>query len=1083
MKHLKYLFSFCLIVFATTIMAQSKVITGNVYDQNGEPVIGAGVVLKGTTTGAYSDVDGKFSLNVPEDGTLLITSIGFEDQEVSVAGKTTITVILKDHFSLLDELVVVGYGVQKKASLTSAISQIKAEDAFKNKGVNNISVGLQGEIPGLVVTRSSTRPGSEGASMKIRGNISINDDSSPLILIDGIAGSLDELNQMEANDIENITVLKDASAAIYGARSASGVMLVSTKRGKKGEAKVTYHGSVSSTIDGIRMPITTNSQWLDMFYDAQYNDAQAQNPTITDPNEIKQRMNWWILANNSVLSGTIQETGEAIGDEALWQALRDGKTMNVLRSNGWVHRYEPDNYIMDELYGQSLSQKHSVNISGADDKFGYMASLGFADNKSQLKIADDGEKKYSGRLNMDYKATDILKFETGMSYEVRNIITPSTDVGAGWADPWLWSFYSKSGNFYDSFDGKRSPIGGLVDGGQTKTDYATFRGNMKASLDLSDLVNGLSLSATGGYKTVGKDIQISRNRIQYYDWDDNLTGNKQGPGSLSEEINKWTSITLGAFADYNRTFNYVHTISAMIGATSEEENWKKVTASRNNGPLYEGSGLVDLEVMQSHTNNGAGGGQSSWAFASYITRLNYNYENRYLIEFLGRRDGSSKLSTDQRWKNFYSVSGGWVISNESFMNNLDWLSNLKVRYNYGKTGSVTGINNYERYATLSTGSAYFGAGNTLISQPSLWLGGMTSDSRTWETIVSSNVGTDFGFINNKISGSFDYFTKTNNGMFIPVSYPAVLGASAPKTNNGEFNAKGWEFELNWRDKIGDLTYNIGGFIGDVKDKVVKLENSENVPNPGKNSNRLEGYPRDAIFVYETAGIFKTQAEADNYYETYYWNEDRTGPKEGNILPKPAESGTNRLRPGARILVDRNGDGAITTEDTYFAGDAAPHYTFGFKLGIEYKGFDFQAFFQGVGQQIVLRSGHFRAPFATNWTLQNSSFIGKTWTEDNTDTDYTIISRDGGFNSFNYDNKDISIQNSSYVRLKAITIGYTIPKNIINKAGISQMRVYVSADDLWEWTKIKDGYDPEYGEQSNNTFPFSRLVSAGVNISF
>jgi TonB-linked SusC/RagA family outer membrane protein len=919
--------------------------------------------------------------------------------------------------------------------------------------------------------------------MKIRGDISVNGNSSPLVLIDGIAGSLDELNQLDPHDIETISVLKDASAAIYGARSASGVLLVTTKRGKQGKAKISYSGSMSTTINGISMPITTNAEWLDMFYEAQYRDAMAIHPTLTDPAEIKQNMNWWIFATNSVLSGVDLNTMTATGDYEFWQRLRNGETMTIERSNGWVHRYEPNNYMQDELYGQATSHKHSISISGADDKFGYMASLGFADNNSQLKVAEDGEKKYSGRLNMDYQATQILKFETGMSYEMRDITTPSTDVGTGWADPWLWSFYSQDGSPYDSFDGKRSPLGGLINGGQAKTGFTTFRANLKATLDLSQLTQGLSLSATGGYKSVGKDIQTQVNKVQYYDWENNPTGNKNSPDKLTEEMNKWENITLGGFINYNRTFGELHNVSAMLGMTAEEESTKKVTASRNSGSLYEGSGLVDLNAMVSGTNNGAGGGQSSWSFLSYITRLNYNYDNKYIVEFLGRRDGSSRLAIKQRWKNFYSVSGGWVITGEEFMKDLTWLNNLKARYNYGRTGSVEGINDYERYASISTGSAYFGEGSTLTSQPSLWLSGMTSESRTWETINSHNVGVDFAFLKSRLSGSFDYFSKTNEGMFIPVTYPAVLGASAPLTNNGRFGAKGWEFALSWRDKVGDLTYSIGGFVADATNEVLQLENSENVPNPGKNSNRLVGMPRESYYVYETAGIFATQKDADDYYEKYYWNDDHTGPKSGNILPAPQTTGTNRLRPGARILVDRDGDGAITTKDTYYAGDAAPHYTFGFKLGFEYKGVDFQAFLQGVGQQVVLRQGHFRSPFATNWTLQNSTFIGKTWTENNQNTDYTVISRDGSFNAFNYDNKDVSIQHSSYLRLKSLVIGYTLPTKWTSKVAMEKVRVYLSGDDLWEWTKIKDGYDPEYGEQSNNTFPFSRLLTAGVDISF
>ncbi|MDR1632600.1 MAG: SusC/RagA family TonB-linked outer membrane protein, partial [Dysgonamonadaceae bacterium] len=631
-----------------------KTVTGTVTDERGEEIIGASVVVQGTTKGTISDISGRFSIDVPENGILVVSYIGYQTGEIPVGSKTDLLIQLKESTSSLDEVVVVGYGTQKKASLTSAISQISGAEAFKDRGISNISVALQGEIPGLVVTRSSTRPGSEGAAMKIRGDISVNGNSSPLVLIDGLAGSLDELNQMESNDIENIAVLKDASAAIYGARSASGVLLVTTKRGKKGGAKITYSGSISTTVDGIQMPITTNAQWLDMFYDAQYRDAMTINPTVTDPAEIEKRMNWWIFATNSVLSGVDVNTGQATGDLAFWQRLRNGETMTIRRSNGWIHRYEPNKYIMDELYGQATSHKHSLSISGADDKFGYMASLGFADNQSQLKVADDGEKKYSGRLNMDYQATKILKFEAGMSYEKRDVTTPSADVGAGWADPWWWAFYSQDGSNYDSFDGKRSPLGGLKDGGQVKTGFTTLRTNLKATLDLSALTQGLSLSATGGYKSVGKDIQKSVNKVQYYDWENNPTGNKNGPGSLTEEMNTWTNTTLGAFANYDRTFNKVHTVNAMLGVTAEEENWKKVTASRNSGPLYENSGLVDLDAMISGTNNEAVGGQSSWAFLSYITRLNYNYGNKYIVEFMGRRDGSSKRLMD-KYKNIEHI--------------------------------------------------------------------------------------------------------------------------------------------------------------------------------------------------------------------------------------------------------------------------------------------------------------------------------------------------------------------------------------------------------------------------------------------
>ena len=1090
---LKFCFLLLFIGICSGVYAQ-KTVTGTITDEYGDEIIGASIVVKGTTTnGTNSDVNGNFTLQVAEGNTLVISYIGYKTQEIIIGASNTLQIRMEEDVSLLDEVIVVGYGTQRKASLTSAISQVTGEEAFKDRGLSNVSVALQGEIPGLVVTRTSTRPGSENVAMKIRGDISVNGNSEPLVLIDGISGSLNELNQLDPNDIENIAVLKDASAAIYGARSASGVLLVTTKRGKKGAARVSYNGMFSTTIDGIVQPFTNNEEWLDMFYEAQYQDTRARFPNASH-NELVNSFDWWIF--NDVLRG-VDASGTAYNSLNLWKALRNGETLIIQNSTSRVHRYEPGHSLMNEMYGQGKWQKHSLSVSGADDRFGYMASVGFADNQSQLKIAEDGEKKYNARLNMDYQATRLLKLETGMSFEKRNIITPYRDLGAGYYDPWFWPIYNDAGQFYDSFSGNRNPIAGIIGGGQTKSDYTTTRLTLKATINLSQYVKGLSVSGTGGYKVVQRNSQENRKRIDYYDWEGNLQGTNQALAYLSEEIRNTVNISLGGFVNYENEFNHVHRVSAMAGMTSEEENYKRVSASRSSGPLYEGSDLVDLDVMISGTNNGAAGGQNSWAFLSYLTRLNYAYDNKYLVEFLGRRDGSSRLHPDQRWKNFFSVSGGWVISQENSLEDLPWLSFLKLRYNYGKTGSVEGIDNYERYATMSTGSAYFGT--TLASQPSLSLGSMTSSTRTWESIVKHNAGIDFGFLKNKLSGSFEYFINTNNGMFIPVTYPSVLGATAPRTNNGKFRTKGWEFSLDWKDKIGKVSYRIGGFIADDWSKVLELENNENIPTAGTNSNRLIGYPRQAIFVYNTDGIFQTQAEADTYYDTYYWNADHSAPKSGNILPAPAANGTNRLRPGARKLVDTNGDGAITLDDLVYAGDASPRMSFGIKTGLDWNGLDVNAFFQGVGKRVILRSGNFYAPWITNYMAQSTVYMGKMWSdiaipnplddgktnliEANTNATYTIPSRDNNFSRFNYQNKDIAVQNSTYIRLKSLVVGYTLPQNITQKAAINKLRVYFSGDDLWEWTKIKDGYDPEYGESSNNTFPFSRLVSIGIDITF
>lgn len=1067
------------------VQQHGKSIKGTVLDENGEPVIGASVRVKNTTNATVTDIDGKFTLN-NVSGDVEITYIGYKTQIIKAAkAHGTLNIVLTEDSNALEDVVVVGYGQQKKASLTSAITQIKGEEVFKDRSVSSTAVALQGEIPGLTVTRSSTRPGSEGAAFQIRGDISVNGNSSPLIIIDGVTGSIDELNSMNGNDIENISVLKDASAAIYGSRAASGVILVTTKRGKEGKAKITYNGSVSRTVNGIQTPMTSTAEWLDMFYEAQYNDARVVTG-FTDPETIHNNINWWIF--NSFGGPTIDETDidPATGNptvykgEKLFNALRDGKAITV-RNGNKLERWDTTLNMMDELYGQATSQRHNIGISGADKRFGYNLSLGYESAKSQLKPAYDGQRKWSARLNADYQATDDFKISTSLAYEKRNVQNPSTDVGQGWMDQWFWPIYNENGDPYDTFSGNRNPIGGLLNGGTHKYQLTTLRGNVQGTYDFQKWVKGLSLTANAAYKMVEENSQNTRYKVQYYDWEGNETGNKNAPGEMTQDNKRWENITLGAYLNYKNTFATYHNVAAMVGMTAEQETNKNLGLGRYKGPMYEGSGLEDLNVFIGGDNNRADGGKSSWGLVSYLTRLNYDFDNRYAIEFLARRDGSSKLSEAQRWKNFFSVSGYWRISGEKWMKSLTWLNDLKLRYNYGKTGSVEGIGNYERYASITTGGTILGVNPS--THTTMWLGGMTSDQRTWETIESHNFGLDFTLLGNRLSGEFNYFIKSNNGMFISVEYPQVLGATAPKVNDGKFRAKGWEFAINWRDKIGDVRYNVGLNVADAWSEVLQLTNNEEVPFAGINRNRLVGKPRNAIYVYQTDGLFQTQEEVDAFYEMYYWNADHSGPKEGNILPNPGKQITNTLRPGARKLVDLNGDGKITRDDIYYAGDAAPRLNFGIKAGLEWKGIDFSCFFQGVGKQKILRSGYFYAPWVVNYVRQNNTFMGKMWTPDNPNAEYAISSRDANFNKWNYENKDISVQDNKYIRLKSLVVGYTLPRTWLKKTGVEKLRVYFSGDDLWEWTKVKDGYDPENGEASNNTFPFSRQITFGLDLTF
>ena len=392
-------------------------------------------------------------------------------------------------------------------------------------------------------------------------------------------------------------------------------------------------------------------------------------------------------------------------------------------------------------------------------------------------------------------------------------------------------------------------------------------------------------------------------------------------------------------------------------------------------------------------------------------------------------------------------------------------NNLKLRGSFGQTGGISGIGENDYVSTVSLGSTLMGV--TSANQQSLWVSGITSKERGWELIQKQNYGIDFSVLKSRLSGSFDYYINDNKDMLMNITYPSVLGDIAPTTNSGHFQTKGWELALDWNDAAGDVRYSVGFNLGDNKSDV-KLMAGKTLINPGKND-VVQGYPLGSIFVFKTNGYFPDAATA-NVYNTKYTG---TG-----ILP----TGNAKVKEGSTERVDLNGDGKITNDDTYYYGDSQPHLYFGFKTRVSWKAFDFSALFQGVGKKNILRTGNLRAPFVAVSANQNASFLGNTWTPQNPNAEFPILSWEANLNKWNYDNNDFSVQNLRYIRLKNIVLGYSIPKKLISKAKIEGLRLYISADDIFEFTSVKDGYDPEYGEGSNNTYPFNRLVNFGVDIT-
>jgi len=515
----------------------------------------------------------------------------------------------------------------------------------------------------------------------------------------------------------------------------------------------------------------------------------------------------------------------------------------------------------------------------------------------------------------------------------------------------------------------------------------------------------------------------------------------------------------------------------MAGINAEKFSRETIWAKRVG---FQDLGVHDISLA-SKDNQTNGGGKGENGTYSYLTRLNYNYKEKYLVEVMGRSDGDSRFAQGYKFKNFGSASAGWVFTNEDFFSSLNSIVSFgKLRLSYGNSGNNVGIGEFDYLSLVKIYGAVLGTSGKQHNSSVLLNNGLISRERTWERIEQKNVGIDLRFLEGRLSASYDIFEKNNIGMLSQVTYPSVLGGVAPKTNSGHFNTKGWEAIVSWRDQIDDFKYHVAFNISDTKTMVTEVEGANNYK-AGKND-VVNGYPAGAWFVYKTDGYFKDQAEVDAYYAKYGKSDD--------LAILPYKDPIKELRPGDTKKVDVAGTGNITANGNeksslVYAGDGTPHLTFGLNMGASWKGFDFSAFFQGQLKQNIMRKGWMAYPFGAIWTNQNPSFLGKTWTADHTDAPFPRLTTFNRRAQWNYENNDFMLQNNRYVRLKSLIVGYTLPQKLTNKAKIDRVRVYFSGNDLWEKGSIADGFDPEMGEASvdNNGYPYARTWSFGLNVGF
>ncbi len=1048
---------------------QTGTVKGQIVDANGESIIGASVQIKGTDIGVISDIHGNFTVNATSNATLVVSYIGYKTQEITLKGKTSIQITMLEDTEMLDEVVVVAYGQQKKATLTGSVTQVKGNEVMKGKSTTSVAAALQGEIPGLTITRISSRPGNEGINLKLRGGISVN-DVDVLIIIDGVQAYAWELSQINPADIENVSVLKDAAAAIYGTRAAGGVILITTKRGKEGKVKVAYNGSVHANVIGKRFPVASGQEWAQMMYESINNDAVA--------NGVKK---WWMFSE--------KQFEKLMNNESFTEVINLGA--------GNMTHVDPTADQFDAVYGNTWGQSHNVSVNGGSDKAKAVVSLGYANDRSLLTAAYDGQKKYNFRSNIDFQIGKYVQVGFNVSYDNRTVENPNQGIGQGIQDFYVFPLYNDKGQFYDVF-GTNNILAKLKEGGTNTNKEEIFRLGGKVMVDLGFLTQGLSVTANANIhdrKGLKKERAAT---VTMYDWGTHLDENNNvvEGGPLGRPDNIYfqtapsnTSITrtdartfyqsYGGFVNYAREF-YGHNVAFMGGMTAEKSLNESVCLFRKNMATDDLDNILtgDATTTEIITRDNLTQ-ERDWGLVSFLGRLNYDYKGIYLLEGQFRRDGSSRLSKENRWANFAGVSGGIRFSEFDFVKDWGIFDNLKLRASYGEMGSLSGIGEYDYIQAIATGTTVFGPNGT--KHNTAWINGVATDKRSWERVASTNIALDFTILNNRLNGTFEWYNRQNKGMLIAMTYPQVYGTGAPKTNDGNFRARGWELALNWNDQIGrDFNYRVGFALSDARTEVTNYNGAVAIA-AGKN-NVIEGKPLNALYVYKTDGYLQNETDV----EAYYAKMNGKGSKQPVYKDAQGNYTEDRLIPGCVRKVDLTGDNAITEDDLYYYGDANPHYEFGLNLGASYRGFDFNMFIQGVGQQYILREGAMRYPFAAGWMNQNSTYIGQTWSASNTNAPYPIMSRNGSRNNWNYNwSNDINVNNCWYARAKNLVLGYTLPKTWIQKAGIENLRLYVSADNLFEFSNVKDGYDPEAQAATNqgNMDVYARTLSFGIDLTF
>ena len=1026
-KPLMALFLLCL--FPLGAMAQS-VVKGTVNDEAGDPVIGATVKVQGSQKGAITDLNGQFSLEAASNATLVVTYVGYETQRVNVAGKRNIVITLKEDAQTLNDVVVIGYGVQRKSDLTGAVASVKADD-LKDLSTADAAAALQGKVSGVNVLMNAS-PGS-GADIRVRGYSSNSEKIAPLYIVDGL--QVGSIQYLDPQLIESIEILKDAaSAAIYGAEAGNGVVLVTTKKGEEGKVSVNYSGKFTLQ-NFTRRPLLNRSDFL-KYMTLEYGETDVQN------------------------------------------RLKDFDYSHPYYSNGVIDQDWIDAYIEP-----TWSQQHALSFSGGNSKGHFFASLNYVYNNGVVRGDKDVYKRLTGSVNADYNLfkwlqvgtnNSIEKWETksvsqrgyGSSFEQMMQMDPLTPVY--WTTPDEMSLSVRT--VYDALQNGTADqnyrLFGDEKGWYANTKYSDMEGSPLAKRDATDGTNGgwningtvyANITPFKGFtftSRLGYRLNYSNQHSYSAPFWIGDRGN-QTTYSISANTNTGWYYQWENFANYNTTIAGKHNIGAMIGMSYKENNWDNSAISSSGSDIlqsYEPNFLY-ISYLKADAPKTVSNAPGKSASLAYFGRLSYNYDERYYLQFNIRRDAfdSSKLSKDNRWGTFPSISLGWTVSNEKFFKNAidpSIVSFLKLRGSWGRNGNISVLSNYPYTAAIAKGSSWYQYGVDQIgsvygSAPDK----LANPSLTWETSEQIDFGIDARFLNNRLTFGFDYFDKRTKDLLFSVSIPSELGFTTVVTNGGNVLNRGLEFELGWRDRIGDFSYGISANFSSLHNEVLELAEGA-----------TPTYKSDA-----SSTNYQIRTAFEEGHSIWYLN--------GYIYEGVDAEGNPKYK-------DLNGDGEIGTDDMTDIGRTTPSFTYGINITAAWKGFDFLLNGYGQGGNKILPVLH-RTGYKNTlqYYLDESGKAipdaGKT-----VSPDIPFWSSTGNLFSGNY------------FRIKQLQLGYTLPANITKKAAISALRFSVSLDDFFTITNYP-GLDPETASTTNfsgagldwGSYPTMKKVVLGVNITF